>query len=428
MFRVPYDSSPKEMVPEALRKPDQIDLAEALFGYTKESGEGKKKGYASRLSFGDGRWQPVAGVGNPFEAVVVPKILSGPKPTTFQHYLVQDHKQQHDPDTNENLAHYSTPTPKETVIRGQKMYWHKGDTALENIRESNSKHLGPDNTVKLRSTQHTQFKPVKKGTQFSSEIVFQNLSPVELGALLWVLNLPGENGKTYRHKIGMGKPFGMGGIRIVPVLRSIDRTKRYTELFHNTSWQTALDPDCTDYVALFDDYMKKANSGSTPERVERIAMLMRMLEFNETTSPEHDEWTRYMDMEKKEYKSRPVLPDPLHILPGQLADPRPTQAAANPPDRQRNQSRGRQNPTLQTPAQPSTPPQPVKWSAVRVISIEPKPVKVVFVDGTFGLTDFPLSINAAGLGIKPGDELAVQVIGKLGKGGKLQYLRKIPKP
>jgi CRISPR-associated protein (TIGR03986 family) len=235
MFRLPYDRTPYEFVPPGLRAETSdvdIDLAEAIFGFTSRGKEGNRGSRAGRISFGDARLEPGQSdiwlsSGHP----VIPKILSGPKPTAFQHYLTQ---QQPDevPSTNKNgtpklelrLDHYASPPPHETVIRGHKLYWHKGSVGLSDIKDSRCNGLQVD-------SKHTLIKPVKAGVRFRSTIHFENLSRVELGAVLWTLVLPGEQGREYRHKIGMGKPLGMGSVKLVPKLYLDDRKSRYSRLF-----------------------------------------------------------------------------------------------------------------------------------------------------------------------------------------------------
>ncbi|HSK70438.1 MAG TPA: TIGR03986 family CRISPR-associated RAMP protein [Pyrinomonadaceae bacterium] len=51
---------------------------------------------------------------------------------------------------------------------------------------------------------------VKKGTEFQFDIHFTNLSDVELGALIWLLQLPAN----HFHRFGGGKPFGFGSVRL----------------------------------------------------------------------------------------------------------------------------------------------------------------------------------------------------------------------
>ena len=83
---------------------------------------------------------------------MTPKILAGPKPTTFQHYLTQQ-----EPDTIQeivkgksksrmDLDHYGSNTPHDTTLRGHKLYWHRGELTLENVQGSEARNLErPDN-------------------------------------------------------------------------------------------------------------------------------------------------------------------------------------------------------------------------------------------------------------------------------------------
>jgi hypothetical protein len=55
---------------------------------------------------------------------------------------------------------------------------------------------------------------------------FDNLTAWELGLLCYAL----KTSDSYRHKLGMGKPIGLGSINInIESLQLIDRQKRYAE-------------------------------------------------------------------------------------------------------------------------------------------------------------------------------------------------------
>jgi hypothetical protein len=58
MMRLPYLHTPIDFVPEDLRREEDLDLAEAIFGYTKSRGEGKARAYASRVFVGDALLEP----------------------------------------------------------------------------------------------------------------------------------------------------------------------------------------------------------------------------------------------------------------------------------------------------------------------------------------------------------------------------------
>jgi RAMP superfamily len=51
---------------------------------------------------------------------------------------------------------------------------------------------------------------VKPGTTFKVEIDVHDVSPIELGALIWLLDLP----EGAHHRFGYGKPLGFGSVRV----------------------------------------------------------------------------------------------------------------------------------------------------------------------------------------------------------------------
>ena len=85
LFRLPYKYTIGDHIPEELKKEELTDMAEAIFGKLSE-----KYSFASRVFFEDAVLCP--GQNNIFflKSHQCRKILSGPKPTTFQHYLEQD--------------------------------------------------------------------------------------------------------------------------------------------------------------------------------------------------------------------------------------------------------------------------------------------------------------------------------------------------
>lgn len=303
MFRLPYEKTVDHYVPDKLREPDKIDMAEAIFGYIDE--EEKKPAHAGRVFFTDakldfahdGIWLTQ----EPF----TPKILASPKPTTVQDYLVQDRTRGHDPDDRRTLAHYNTPSPDETVIRGCKMYWHKGNIGLNDIKEHDEANI--KNSPKV----YTRIRPVKTGVTFSFRMYFENLKDNELGALLWALTLPGEKSGKYRHTLGMGKPFGMGAVRIETELYTSNRDERYNQLFKDDGWDEALNgvSDLQHFIDEFEKFVLKAIDSDKAKlsEVERIKMLLKMLEW---PGP-NDKLTKYL--EPAEYTNRNVLPDSLNV-------------------------------------------------------------------------------------------------------------------
>lgn len=301
MFRLPYNQSPRDFVPPELRQPEDIDFVDAIFGYVRdeEMPAGIPQHFAGRLRVGDAKFKSaVDGIWLSPEPVTL-KILSGPKPTTFQHYLEQSA-----PDERRNLRHYASRTPEETKIRGNKLYWHRGIVSQAEIEDLDVNWA--------TDTQHTQVKPVKAGVEFESVIAFDNLSAEELGALMWALKLPDR----CCHKLGMGKPLGLGAVKIKPTLHLNDRFDRYERLFDGDGWNAGKDSEPVDFVGKFEEHMTAALGGMGKfGRIERIQMLLKMLEFPGPAKGE----TEYQEL--GEFRDRPVLPDPLHVAgqPGQGA-------------------------------------------------------------------------------------------------------------
>lgn len=301
MFRIPYDISIMKFIPKMLRENEELDFADAIFGFIDDK---TKKSSAGRVFFSDAKFDSSDG-DIWLKEKPIPIILASPKPTTFQHYLVQD-SNKHNPDNKNQLAHYNTPSPKETIIRGFKFYWHKKEVKFE------------DPTKIYKSPKlYTLVKPIKEGVTFNFRINFDNLRDCELGALLWVLKLPSDN---YCHTLGMGKPLGMGAVKITPKLSLCKREERYKRLFefNEDKWALALNKELSiqDYLNKFEievlehlPFSEKGTANNLAD-VERIKMLLKILEW---PGPKI-EMTRYLKIEpNNEYKNRPVLPDPLNI-------------------------------------------------------------------------------------------------------------------
>jgi hypothetical protein len=272
------------------------------------------------------------------------------------------------------------------VLRGHKVYWHKGNVPPADIEELVEKLKDlKTGREKEHDTQHTQIKPVSAGVKFRCRICFENLTDVELGTMLWVLTLPGAPGKEYRHSIGMGKPYGMGAIKIEPALHLEDRADRYSKLLDEDGrWRTgsgqASKEAIDGFVTAFDRFVCSrigAQTGSSLLALERIQMLFRLMEW---PGPDTRD-TRYLEIERpdpgvkrgkiNEYKSRPVLPDPLHLRGGVRASA-PTRPAGQPqrPSPDRPQSAPRPAPAVpqaEVEVKPTpTPRQPAPKPAAKV--------------------------------------------------------------
>ncbi len=204
-MRMPYERTPREALPPNQKKlPAEWDFVERLFGRVQAKGVPGARG---RVSFEDGVVE---------DAKLTDKrrtALGQPKPTTYQHYLVQ---------ADERVAksiHWDGDVDGggDVYLRGHKMYWHR-PLVTENAGKGEARK---DNVA-------TEFIPVANGVTFRARIRFENLSDAELGALLTALALP----QGCAHKLGMAKPLGFGSIQVVRLgIRLREVAKRYGSFF-----------------------------------------------------------------------------------------------------------------------------------------------------------------------------------------------------
>ncbi|MCA6612694.1 MAG: TIGR03986 family CRISPR-associated RAMP protein [Pseudanabaena sp. M158S2SP1A06QC] len=327
-FRVPYDpyrngkaASALDFIPNELRDSQDLDIAESIFGWVRDSKQDKNQSRSGRIFISDAVHIHQTGGQNIWlkedhQIRTIPKILASPKSTTFQHYLVQT-----DPKAKE-LKDYSNVPIKETVIRGHKLYWHKGDVDSGDIEETRTQEIND------KSKQYTEIKPIKDGVSFEFSIYFENLSEVELGALLWVLDIAQEKQKRchisgdqeYRFSLGMGKPLGMGAVKISHQLWLNERKIRYQKLFGSDGWETAYRNDTEIEAELFVNeftavVLAKFGNDSIDklEELPRIKTLLKMLGWTGLSKGK----TRYLEIEHShngnEYKERKVLPVPDQV-------------------------------------------------------------------------------------------------------------------
>ncbi|MCF6147688.1 MAG: TIGR03986 family CRISPR-associated RAMP protein [Candidatus Kuenenia sp.] len=350
LFRLAYRKSVEEFLPPAHRNCSNPDIAETIFG--------NEKTFAGRVFFEDAGLKDVNQRGL---AEYVPKILSTPKPTTFQHYLEQNQTITYETYPEEGyrgLQKYND----DTLLRGNKLYWHKTGEQSQweedklTFWENDFNAVLRDNSITIDlfqahierqrnkiavslinlpsnlkdaivravgkyEKQHTRIKPVEANNTFTGKIRFENLSDVELGAILFALQLP----DGCCHKLGMGKPLGLGSVEITPKLFLSKRKDRYETLF--AEWEESV-PESTSegenilhFKKKFAEYiLGKTGQGKTDDpvkklwEVDRMKELKTMLDFQ--NKPD-DEKTKYMQIKnehgKNEFTERKILPRPSEV-------------------------------------------------------------------------------------------------------------------
>lgn len=339
-FRLRYQHRTRELVPQELLADDvsALDLTERLFGKVTQTGKTDSSPVRGRLSFLDAHCltsTPFLGpirAGGPPEPYRVPRILASPKPTAFQLYVTQ-------PSAEEaRLVHYDVKTPGE--VRGTKLYWHR------NRAESHGQvqPLGESELFKETldlTSQDTLIRPVRSQTKFAGSIRFENLALEELGALLSALELP----EGMAHKLGLGKPLGLGSVRIGAVqLRLWDRAKRYGSWDGNDALSPPNATKAIEAKEQFRKLMVEHHLGKEPAlpavgqsadlwTLPRPAQLAALLAWK--NAPEV-ETTRYATLDRfdaQKWRRRHVLPSPLDVIGKPLMEAMPLaqpDAAAGP--------------------------------------------------------------------------------------------------
>lgn len=292
LFRIAYKKSIGEHMPP-IHLSNKNDFAHAIFGDITKDENGS---FAGRVFFEDANL--VYQNETIFSGEKISKLLLGPNPTTFQHYLEQD-------STNiKRLKHYNSDTP----IRGNKFYWHKSGTKWEK-----------ENQNEFKENIETKINPLKPNKTFEFRIRYENLTSNELGALLFVMNLP--NGCA--HKIGMGKPLGLGTVEIKPTLFITNRKMRYSTLFDisKSEWVIAENKcnsdDIKKYMSDFEGHMlknidtKERGTATSLWETYRLRQLKIMLDVKKGIKLEEGTKIEYMALQ--DFRDRNVLPIPEKV-------------------------------------------------------------------------------------------------------------------
>lgn len=259
--RLRYEDTLKTFIPEHLHPCKEYNAlcpACRVFGWVKDAHQPgarnwdreARTAYAGRIRFSHATLVDGKDAGCYTEELPL-AILSSPKPTTSLFYLYKG-----DP----NKGAFEVPEGDREIqytsgykLRGRKFYHHHGK--LLNRQEFER----ADHRQDLQN--RTVLGVRRPGNVFAFTIRYENLSKVELGALLWTLKL-GENENCHL-RLGYGKPLGFGSVMLHLVeLTTLNWATRYqsaslTQQPDNTQEDSAksrkLQEDC---LAAFDQAMK----------------------------------------------------------------------------------------------------------------------------------------------------------------------------
>src|SRR5579875_205353 len=207
---------------------EELSPADRVFGWVAESRSEREAEAAHRgqLRLGPVRWLEGAAV--TFPEPVPLAILSSPKPNQVRFYLgdlVQGRSRAQRNGRGDAEAGYDAKEGEDQArrtLRGRKVYPHHA--ALEGREGHWQEPWAAPWSTPLRGLYREYLRPkgrrddqnrsilgwVPPGARFAFEIQFWNLAAVELGALIWLLELP----EPCRLRLGAGKPLGFGSVRL----------------------------------------------------------------------------------------------------------------------------------------------------------------------------------------------------------------------
>ncbi len=223
LYRIIYEKSVKDIIKKHKEhfKKDK-DFIETLFGSIDNEKSKGRVHFSHAFSI-----NKIEEFEKPFTIT-----LGSPKASFYPFYIKQNfrdiHKRLSDDYEIENETYL---TFNDGEISGRKRYPAINETEENLIFKKDE----------ISTTTTTMF-PLKKGAKFKCSISYHNLLKEELGALLSALTF--HKHSNYKHKIGAGKPLGMGSTSIV-----------ITKLLINNS-EKSINSEIDKYLCVFEKVMK----------------------------------------------------------------------------------------------------------------------------------------------------------------------------
>jgi CRISPR/Cas system CSM-associated protein Csm3 (group 7 of RAMP superfamily) len=291
----PSRRSPRQLLEATLpsllpaTRPEELSPADRVFGWVAESRTGREVETAHRgqLRLGPVRWlegKPVT-----FPEPLPLAILSSPKPNQVRFYLgdLVEGRSVAQPDGRSDVqAGYDEAG---RTLRGRKVYPHHAD--LEGREEHWREPWAASWSTPVRGHYREYLRPegrrddqnrsitgwVPPGARFAFDIRVWNLAEAELGALIWLLELP----ERCRFRLGAGKPLGFGSVSLrlqreaSMAVTGAEVAERYRSLGEETGPSTQ---PFDRLVATFQREVRRAYARAEFEQVPFIAAFLAAAE------------------------------------------------------------------------------------------------------------------------------------------------------
>ncbi len=162
-------------------------------------GMAQKDAVGGRIRFTDAIMQNPEKMGN---KMIPLAELGTPRPSYKPFYATK--KATYDSRGKVEIPNYDT---QGVTIRGRKYYWHSKD--FKEINQ-NAPSTGPD------AKRNASMQVADVGSKFVFDVYFDRITLQELRELVWTLNFWENKSDGHMcHKIGHGKPIGLGSVKIV---------------------------------------------------------------------------------------------------------------------------------------------------------------------------------------------------------------------
>ncbi|HBY97458.1 MAG TPA: TIGR03986 family CRISPR-associated RAMP protein [Chloroflexi bacterium] len=313
---------------------EELDVASRLFGWVREAHRRGRRGgnldekmaYAGRVRFSHATLTEEGDKGV-YDQPMTLAILGEPKPTTSLFYLRKKEGEWSVEERTVTNAAMTVGYDGNNLLRGRKIYRHHGRALnrqeYERVRDEQTGELIRDHQNR---TVHSVRVP---GNQFQFTVDFHNLAPVELGALLWVLDL--SQTEVVHLRLGYAKPLGFGSVKlIVEDVHLLDIQTRYQSLA-NTGWKRARVRQRGAWLLRFETAMERAY-GKALRDLDNIQDLLNLLREPIEALPSHIHYPRsatrpdpagknfvWFEVNKKKAR-RPEDVGPNHVLPEPSAE------------------------------------------------------------------------------------------------------------
>jgi len=273
-----YKYSPESLLDDSLKpakKMEQLSPVDRVFGWVNQKGKGSYKGNLrinALTCISDNCIENFGNRGLPLN------ILGQPQPSQARFYQAQD-KQGNPLNTGSDKGKgYSNSNQS---LRGRKVYPH------QNLPTNHWDNANQDKTQQNNNGHYQEYyRPgserddqnrsilgwVKPDTEFTFNIDITNLSTVELGALLLILDLP----ENHYHRLGGGKPFGFGSVKLTIDWDKTDLRKGEDWKEYYSSLLPVSQPDANVAKASIEEF-KQAVETSYNGKFEEVSFIKALL-------------------------------------------------------------------------------------------------------------------------------------------------------